>query len=42
MGCDVREEACEIAAKRIEAAMRQGRLPTDAARAKVVQGTMAF
>lgn len=41
-GCDVREEACEIAAKRIEAAMRQGRLPTDAARAKVVQGTMAF
>ena len=41
-GCDVREEACEIAAKRIEAAMRQGRLPTDAAQAKVVQGTMAF
>lgn len=41
-GCDVREEACEIAAKRIEAAMRQGRLPTDAARAKEVQGTMAF
>lgn len=28
-GCDVREAACEIAAKRIEQAMRQGRLPTD-------------
>ena len=42
IGCDIREKACEIAAKRIEAAMRQGRLPTDAAWAKEVQGTMAF
>ncbi len=39
-GCDVREEACEIAAKRIEVAMRQGRLPTDAARPRDVQGSM--
>lgn len=26
-GCDIREAACEIAAKRIEQAMRQGRMP---------------
>ncbi len=42
-GCDIREAACEIAAKRIELAMRQGRMPFSApAPTKKDQTGLAF
>jgi site-specific DNA-methyltransferase (adenine-specific) len=42
IGCDIREAACEIAAKRIEAEMRQGRMPIAAVPTRADQARLAF
>lgn len=41
IGCDIREEACEVAARRLERVMSQGRLDLPA-RVKAVQSGLAF
>jgi site-specific DNA-methyltransferase (adenine-specific) len=42
IGCDIREAACEIAAKRIEAEMRQGRMPIALVPTRADQARLAF
>lgn len=42
IGCDIREKACEIAAKRIELAMRQGRMPLTVVQTRKNQTALGF